>query len=373
MGIFAQEQSVKPGINDSFKNPDVDDYLSKFEVESREIFAQRDEIVKRCSIKPGMELADIGAGTGLFTRLFSSAVGENGNVIAVDISQKFLDHIDQTCRTNGIKNVQPLLCTSDSTKLPADSIDVAFICDTYHHFEFPAKTLSSLRQALKLNGRIIVIDFIRIPGESTEWTLNHVRAGQEVFESEIIQAGFLKTREEKNFLKQNYFVEFTKSNTPGLASPIYPIIEGYGAVVQVPASTLKPTAGAKIVFDVTNNTPPADINKGLDRAARLLNLYGATGLKAADINISLIFHGESTKTILNNETYAKLYQVEKNPNLDLLQKLQAAGVEIVVCGQALNYKGFPTSCIIKEIPIADAALTFVVTKQASGYGYQAIP
>src|SRR5262245_21458084 len=139
----AQEKSVKPGINDTFRDPNVPEFIGRFEVESREVFARRKEIVAASKIQPGQTMADIGAGTGLFTRMFSEAVGQNGRVIAVDIAQKFLDHIQAVSGKAGQRNVTTLLCKADSTELPAASVDVAFICDTYHHFEFPLKTMAS--------------------------------------------------------------------------------------------------------------------------------------------------------------------------------------------------------------------------------------
>lgn len=207
---IGQDQSVKPGINDSFRDPNVSEFKERFEIESREVFSRRAAIVEACGIAPGQTVADIGAGTGLFTRLFSEAVGKEGQVIAVDIAPKFLEHIRETSRQLGHTNVDTLLCTVDSTELPAESIDVAFICDTYHHFEFPQKTMTSLHRALKPSGRVIVIDFERIEGTSSEWTMNHVRAGQEVFEDEIEQAGFKKVAEKKDLLQENYFVIFEK-------------------------------------------------------------------------------------------------------------------------------------------------------------------
>jgi predicted methyltransferase len=205
---YPQEQSVNPGINDTFRDPDVAEFVKKFEVESRELFARRKEIVAACHIQPGDTVADIGAGTGLFTRLFAEAVGQKGRVFAVDIAQKFLDHIAATCRDAGLRNVQTVLAAKDWTNLRPDSIDVAFICDTFHHFEFPAKTLASLHRAMKPGGRLILVDFRRIPGKSTDWVLKHVRAGQEVFEAEIEKAGFQKVSEDPKLLKENYFVVF---------------------------------------------------------------------------------------------------------------------------------------------------------------------
>jgi ubiquinone/menaquinone biosynthesis C-methylase UbiE len=208
--VAAQEKSVKPGINDPFKNPDVEKYAKTFEGESREVFAQREKIVAACKPKPGMVVADVGAGTGLFTRLFAKEVGPDGQVYAVDIAPKFLEHVQKTCRNAGLLNVTPVLCNQDSVDLPANSVDLAFVCDTYHHFEFPERTLLSLHRAIKPGGRLVVVDFVRIPGKSSDWVLNHVRAGQAVVEKEIAAAGFERTDELKDVLKENYAVVFTK-------------------------------------------------------------------------------------------------------------------------------------------------------------------
>jgi FkbM family methyltransferase len=206
----AQDKSVRPGINDNFKNPDVAKYVGTFEGESREVYVHRKDIVAACGVKPGMVVADVGAGTGLFTRLFAEAVGPTGKVYAVDIAPEFLDHIKATCAEQKITNVETVLATDRSTELKPSSVDLVFICDTYHHFEFPSRTMASIHAALKPGGRLIVIDFHRIEGKSSEWILGHVRAGQEVFEKEIIEAGFKKVGEETGFLKENYFVRFEK-------------------------------------------------------------------------------------------------------------------------------------------------------------------
>jgi len=208
--ILAQEKSVRPGINDSFRDPKVSEYQEKFEIESREVFAKRKEIAEVCKVAQGMTVADIGAGTGIFTRLFSEAVDPKGQVFAVDIASNFLEHINSTNREAGRKNVQTVQCTPDSTKLEPATVDVAYICDTYHHFEFPLKTMSSLHAALKPTGRLFLVDFKRVEGESTDWTMKHVRAGQEVFEAEILSCGFKKVRENLDLLKENYFIEFER-------------------------------------------------------------------------------------------------------------------------------------------------------------------
>ncbi len=204
-----QEKSVRPGINKQFENPNVKEYLGKFEVESREVFAKRKEIVAACKLKPGMTVADIGAGTGLFAQPFAQAVGPKGKVYAVDIARQFVTHIEKTAQKQGLKNVVGVVCTPTSAELPPASVDLAFICDVYHHFEFPVKTMASIHRALKPGGRLVLIDFKRIKGVTREWIMNHVRAGQEVFAREVTESGFRQVGEEK-LLKENYFLHFER-------------------------------------------------------------------------------------------------------------------------------------------------------------------
>jgi ubiquinone/menaquinone biosynthesis C-methylase UbiE len=208
--LRAQQESVRPGVNKTFEDPNVDEFVGRFETESREIFAPRKEIVAACQLKPGMAVADVGAGTGLFTRLFAAEVGPQGRVYAVDIARKFVDHVEKTCSEAGLKNVTGVLCTSTSTELPPNSVDLVFVCDTYHHFEYPQKTLASIHQALRADGKLIVIDFHHIEGKTSKKMMEHVRAGQEVFTAEIEAAGFKKL-DEASFLKENYFLRFQKT------------------------------------------------------------------------------------------------------------------------------------------------------------------
>jgi predicted methyltransferase len=206
----AQESSLKPGINDAYKNPNVEQRVKQFEGESREIAASQKQILKACGFKRGMDIADIGAGTGLFTRPFAKRVGPKGTVFAVDISEKFLEHITKTCKEQQLENVKPILCEPDSTKLPPESVDRAFICDTYHHFEFPFKTMATVHKALRPDGQLIVIDFKKIEGTSPEWVMGHVRADQELVTEEITAAGF-ELIDTVDIMETQYVLRFKKS------------------------------------------------------------------------------------------------------------------------------------------------------------------
>jgi predicted methyltransferase len=212
--VDAQEKSVRPGINKPYENPDINETVKRFESENREVFAKRKEIVAACKLKAGMAVADIGAGTGLFTRLFAAEVGPQGRVYAVDIARKFVEHVEKTSKEAGLKNVTGIVCTPNSTELPPNSVDLVFLCDTYHHFEYPQKTMASIRRALRPGGHLILVDYSRIEGKTPDWLLKHLRAGQEVFTREIEAAGF-KAVDRADFLKENYFVRFEKVERQG--------------------------------------------------------------------------------------------------------------------------------------------------------------
>lgn len=204
---------VPAGINDRFLDPelDVQEWIDRFEVESREVYKARDQILKQLNLKPGERVADVGAGTGFFTLMMADAVGPSGWAYAIEISPRFVEHLVDLFSRRSTGNVTTVMGHRDSICLPPASIDVAFICDVYHHFEFPAETMSSIHTALRDNGRLYVIDFERIPGVSSEWTLGHVRAGKEVFIEEIESVGFgLAGEHEIESFRENYFVEFRK-------------------------------------------------------------------------------------------------------------------------------------------------------------------
>jgi predicted methyltransferase len=206
----AQKESVKPGINTSFQDPNVENFVERFEREGREVYDKRMEVIDHCGIEPGMAVADVGAGTGLFTRLLAEKTGPTGRVYAVDIAQKFVDHVVASSREHKLNNVVGVVCKADSAELPPQSVDLVFICDTYHHFEYPESTMRSIYEALRPGGLVCLVDFVRIEGVSSEWTLNHVRAGQEVVTQEIENAGFELVEEVKGLFKDNYFIKFRK-------------------------------------------------------------------------------------------------------------------------------------------------------------------
>lgn len=208
----AAEASVRPGVNAPFLSDDLDvgEFVERFEGESREIAAQRELIALHLGLRPGMTVADIGAGTGLFMADLAHGVGEHGTVYAVELAPRFVEHLRRRAADEGLDRVEIVPCTERSVELPPASVDVALVCDTYHHFEYPRSTLASLHEALKPGGLLVVVDFERRP-DSRPWVLDHVRCGSEQVIAEIEAEGFrLVDRPPVPGLSENYLLRFRK-------------------------------------------------------------------------------------------------------------------------------------------------------------------
>jgi ubiquinone/menaquinone biosynthesis C-methylase UbiE len=116
------------------------------------------EVVSKLSLQSGMVVADIGAGSGVFSRPLAKAVAPSGKVYAVDIEQGLLDYINKRDNEENIGNVQTVLGEFDDPKLPARNVDLAFINDVLHHIEHRATYLKALSTYLKANGRVAIIE-----------------------------------------------------------------------------------------------------------------------------------------------------------------------------------------------------------------------
>ena len=208
-----ETQSVKPGINKRFKDPEMNvaRAMKMFEGESREIFVEKVQIAKALELRAGEAVADIGSGTGLFLPYFSKEVGRSGKVYAVEISPRFIEHIQKLAKQKHWTQVQTVFCTDKSCELGPASVDAAFICDTYHHFEYPRTTMASLHRAMRPGARLVIVDFERIPGKSRKWILGHVRCDKQTVIEEVTAAGFDYVDElQLKGLEENYLIRFKR-------------------------------------------------------------------------------------------------------------------------------------------------------------------
>ena len=136
----------------------AEEWEKTLESPNRRATQKVDEVLSDLSLKPGMIVADIGAGSGFFSRPLAKAVAPTGKVYAVDIQQGLLDYISKRDAEENIHNVQTVLGEFDDPKLPARNVDLAFINDVLHHIEHRAVYLKALGTYIKPSGRIAIIE-----------------------------------------------------------------------------------------------------------------------------------------------------------------------------------------------------------------------
>jgi len=204
------QQTITPTAKELNKSFDTDmpQWAERFEHEGRAVYDKRFEILDAMGLKPGMDVADIGAGSGLFSRLIALRVAPEGTVFAVDISKNMVDHIAKTAQGEKIANLKPVLGDPRSPKLSPNSVDVVCIIDSYHHFEHPADMLAQINQALRPDGVLVLIDFKRIEGISRDYLLKMVRAGEGTFTDEFLNAGFELIERRDDMFPENYLLKF---------------------------------------------------------------------------------------------------------------------------------------------------------------------
>jgi ubiquinone/menaquinone biosynthesis C-methylase UbiE len=136
----------------------AEEWVTTLEGPQRVSSQKVEQVISRLNLKPGMTVADIGAGSGLFSRPLAKAVAPAGRVYAVDIQQDLLDYINKRDKDENIRNVQTVLGEFNDPKLPARDVDLAFINDVLHHIQNRAVYLKALGSYLKPSGRIVIIE-----------------------------------------------------------------------------------------------------------------------------------------------------------------------------------------------------------------------
>jgi ubiquinone/menaquinone biosynthesis C-methylase UbiE len=127
----------------------------------REKEEQPNKLLKLLDLKPGMIVADIGAGSGYYTFRLAEKVGPKGKVLAVDIQKEMLDIIRKRMKKDKVENIEPVLGGESDPKLPANGVDLILMVDVYHEFTCPYEMTEALIKALKPGGRLAFVEFRR--------------------------------------------------------------------------------------------------------------------------------------------------------------------------------------------------------------------
>lgn len=204
-------QPVAVRINADYDGKGVDRWTRRFEHDGREVYDHRAAIVEALDLRAGTRVADVGAGTGLFTLLFAAAVGPTGRVWAVDVQAPFVEHVVHRAKSAGLHNVVGRVADQRATGLDPGSVDLAFLCDAYHHLELPRTYLADVRRALVPGGLLAIIDYDRTRPGTSDGMREHIRDDPPQFRREIEAAGFTLVAEPR-LLGENFFMIFERSS-----------------------------------------------------------------------------------------------------------------------------------------------------------------
>ena len=127
------------------------------ERESREKEERTDVLIKALNLKPAMNVADVGAGTGFLSRQMAASVGANGTIYAVDVQPEMVAKLNKLAKT--YSNIKPILAEVNNVNLAPSSIDMAIMVDVYHELEYPFEVVQSILKSLKPNGKLALVEY----------------------------------------------------------------------------------------------------------------------------------------------------------------------------------------------------------------------
>jgi cyclopropane fatty-acyl-phospholipid synthase-like methyltransferase len=155
-----------------------------------------DEVIRRLGLKPGMVVADLGAGSGVFSRPLAKAVAPSGKVYAVDIQQGLLDYIDKRDKEEKIDNIKTVLGELDDPRIPGNDVELAFFNDVLHHIEHRDAYLMALARYIGPTGRIALIEMDKNDPKGSHWNQPELQVGREQLDQWMSDAGFQTVKED---------------------------------------------------------------------------------------------------------------------------------------------------------------------------------
>jgi arsenite methyltransferase len=203
---FAQDTAPRTPAEMHRTHRDPKAYIAMLEGPARDAYQKPEEVIRALELKPGETIADIGSGSGYFTLRLAKALGDAGQVYAVDIDPDLIRHLNRRVRDAGLRNVHTVLAEPDDPLLPDRSIDRFVIVDTWHHIDNQERYLALLKKLLKPGGQIVMIDYQKrdLPvGPPVAMKIARVDLVRQMVEN-----GFRLVKEH-TFLPYQYFLVFT--------------------------------------------------------------------------------------------------------------------------------------------------------------------
>ena len=187
----------------------ADEWISQLGREGRVSRLKIDEVVSYLNLKPGDNVADLGAGSGVFSGPLARSVAPEGKLFSVEIDQGLLNHIKERTEQEGLTNVHTVLGKFDDPNLPTNEIDVAFFHDVLHHIEKRQNYLKALALYLRRESRIVVIDLIKGHPKAPHRNQPQMQISLEELEGWMKKIGFSLTSKYDLF-ENKFFVVFSR-------------------------------------------------------------------------------------------------------------------------------------------------------------------
>jgi len=177
---------------------------AQFESPSRPVYRHRLEIVGLLDLKPGMSVAEIGAGSGFLSRIMAEKVAPSGRAVATELDEKMVRYMNERARVEGLRNFTAIRSQPMSTGIDRASMDVVVIVNTYSFFDRPDEMLRSVKETLKPEGLLLIVDFPRTSQRANAEGVN----AEDVIAS-AAKAG-LKKIAESSVVPGHYAIKFRK-------------------------------------------------------------------------------------------------------------------------------------------------------------------
>ena len=181
--------------------------INWLERSEREIEENVSTLIKNMKIKTNDTIADIGAGSGYHVFKMAS-LAKNGLVYAVDIQPEMLELIELKKRSKRVSNVETFLGSEKSINLPKNSLDKILLVDVYHEFSYPAEMVESIKNALKPNGKLFLIEY---RGEESSVPIKKIHKMTEKQSITEMEAAGFKLKENIDNLPWQHFMIFEKN------------------------------------------------------------------------------------------------------------------------------------------------------------------
>lgn len=182
----------------------------------RDLEEKTELLVELLRLRPGDQVADIGAGTGYMSWRMAKKVGPSGRVYAVEIQQEMLDLLQSNMKTRGVTNVVSVLGEIENPKLPAGSVDLVLMVDVYHEFSHPYEMMEGITRSLKPGGRVAFVEYRAEDPDVPIKAVHKMSEAQVKKEAAVVGLKWIETIRE---LPRQHLILFERAAAPAVKKP----------------------------------------------------------------------------------------------------------------------------------------------------------